>query len=520
MSSHAPGPEAAAPVHDVEIAPEAPEAPISGGGRSIRRAGAGALADDPRLGLSPDNVLQLSAGAGNATVARLLAPGRMLQRDKPPAPADKHALNPKDTTRLDNAKRLIDLAKVAKDSALKALSAYSAEAPGLLTGLKANADKNLEMYKAAANQANYIISEAKEIAKIQDEVLMQIIGAALGGLGTALEPISEHAAQSYEGLKTAYGELSDFGLGTLADKSGASGGAKGAMGMGTGDSPGGAVEDPSVQELAFYKSFSELHAKSTQLLGVSVEVAKISEPIGKVTEAIAGMRDAGKTRSDYPVEKVDKDAATLESASRKLAAAAPGITKILAELKSVSTQATVSAPKDAMEVEKALWKAWAAGLSVKDSDVLDLDKIENYLKKIGIWAELGIDRGDWFSTDEERLAIAAASAQQMVLQHRGEAVEFTRGRFGFSTIRLDGIPGAPDLPATLDPSSKVFTNKVRAVVIDARTIGTLEPELVEKTAGTKATVAEYLLKTGAIQVILRSYEDLSGETAPDEAPPP
>ena len=94
MSSHAPGPEHAAPATEVEFAPEAPDGPVPGPGRSIRRAGASALADDPRLGLSPESVLTLSAGAGNATVARLLAPEGMLQRQGKPAAPPQPATPP------------------------------------------------------------------------------------------------------------------------------------------------------------------------------------------------------------------------------------------------------------------------------------------------------------------------------------------------------------------------------------------------------------------------------------------
>ena len=304
------------------------------------------------------------------------------------------------------AKGLIDKAKANKDTALTSLDAYSAEAPGQLpTTLKSNADKNLERHKAAATKVNYIIGEAKEIAKIQDEVLMQIVGAALGGLGGgALEVISDRAHQLAEGLTTAFKELSEFGLGTLVDGAGV---AKGAMGMGTGDAAGPTIDtEGSGKELAFYKSFSALQANSTQLLALAVQVGKIGEPIGKVTEAIAGVRDSGQTRSDYPVQKIDKDAATLESSSRKLAAAAPGVAALLGELKDMAKRATLAAPKDDREVEKEIWKTWAAGLTTKDRDLLDLDGIENYLKRIGMWEELGIDRGSWFSDDEEGLATA------------------------------------------------------------------------------------------------------------------
>ncbi len=502
----------------VAVTPPEVEAPVADGAAPAAPGrvgqGAAAFAGDPRPGLTPGAVVRLNAAAGNAAVARTLAAPLGIGRE----PAGKHATTGKDSARLDNARRLIDKARTQKDAALTALTAYSAGAPGALAALKENADKNLELHKAAGTRVNYIIGEAKAIAQLQEQVIMQIAGAALGGLATALEPISEAASKGYQALSDAWGEMQSFGLGALTDATGAGGAAKGVMGMGTGGSSAGTgPDDGSGQQLSFYTSFAELQSRSTRLLGTAVQVAKVSEPIGKVDEAIRGVKDSGVTRGDYPVEKIDFDAATLESATRRLAAAAPTISSMLTDLASLRKQAEVSAPKDALEVEKELWIRWAASIDRTSTDLLDLDTIENHLKKLGIWDRLGIDRGDWFSDEEEALAVCSAKAQEMVLAHKGEAVEFSRGRFGFSTIKLDGIPGAPALPATLDPSSTVFTDKVKAVVIGAVTVGQVEEGLLK--GRSKESMAEWLLNNGYIRVILRSYEDLSGPPA-EGAPPP
>ena len=233
--------------------------------------------------------------------------------------------------------------------------------------------------------------------------MMQIVGAALGGLGSeapgaplrtglpARRATRRSASRSFRSSASAWGSRSPA----------PAAGAKGAMGMGTGDAAGpgaggNAVDDTgSEKELAFYKSFATLHGNSTRLLKTAVECGKISEPIGKVTEAIAGVRDAGITRSDYPVTKIDKDAASLESASRALAAAAPGVeTAPRRPQGSRGAHGPHGAQERRSRCEKEIWKAWAAGLTPKDRDLLDLDGIENYLKRIGIWAELGIDIGE------------------------------------------------------------------------------------------------------------------------------
>ncbi|MEH2211733.1 hypothetical protein [Nostoc sp.] len=63
------------------------------------------------------------------------------------------------------------------------------------------------------------------------------------------------------------------------------------------------------------------------------------------------------------------------------------------------------------QIEKDIWIMWMGTLSNDDSDILDLDNIEDHLKSIGILGNgglLGVDFGDYTSEDDELAALAAA----------------------------------------------------------------------------------------------------------------
>lgn len=86
MSTQPAGPEPAPPEVELDLGPAVEPVGPEGGGLA-GGLGAATLADDPRLGLTPEGVLELSARAGNAGVARMLARSVPLQRQgKPSAP--------------------------------------------------------------------------------------------------------------------------------------------------------------------------------------------------------------------------------------------------------------------------------------------------------------------------------------------------------------------------------------------------------------------------------------------------
>ena len=227
---------------------------------------------------------------------------------------------------------------------------------------------------------------------------------------------------------------------------------------------------------------------------------------------------------------IERDAGKLWHLSQGLTASGVRLTKTLADLDETLAQAQAATPQTDVEYEKQVWKNWIAGLGQgQDFKLLDLDVIENHLQRLGIWKELSIDRGAWFSDDEQILSVGSAKACEMVSAKKESVVFEAAG--GFATVQLSDLPGNPKIPARLDASSKIFTAKVNAVVINAETIapeGSLSTDIlkqVEKTSDGSyktSSIAEYLLRNGYIRAVLRSYSDA---TAPESAdggttPPP
>ncbi|MEH2357633.1 hypothetical protein [Nostoc sp.] len=71
------------------------------------------------------------------------------------------------------------------------------------------------------------------------------------------------------------------------------------------------------------------------------------------------------------------------------------------------------------QIEKDIWIMWMGTLSNDDSDILDLDNIEDHLKSIGILGNgglLGVDFGDYTSEDDELAALAAARPRAAIIR--------------------------------------------------------------------------------------------------------
>ncbi len=73
------------------------------------------------------------------------------------------------------------------------------------------------------------------------------------------------------------------------------------------------------------------------------------------------------------------------------------------------------------QIEKDIWIMWMGTLSNDDSDILDLDSIEDHLNSIGILGRsglLGVDFGSYTSEEDELAALAAARLQAATIQGR------------------------------------------------------------------------------------------------------
>jgi hypothetical protein len=71
------------------------------------------------------------------------------------------------------------------------------------------------------------------------------------------------------------------------------------------------------------------------------------------------------------------------------------------------------------QMEKDIWLMWMGTLTDDESDILDLDSIENHLASIGILGSsgvLGVDFGDYTSEEDELAALAAARPRASGIQ--------------------------------------------------------------------------------------------------------
>ncbi len=455
-------------------------------------------ADDP-LELEADRAAQAMVAGGLAQVSGGPSVTARKEGDEEGKEGEGDGLSEEDKERLDNAQQLIDKADGCKESATGALSGYAGAAPGALTSLKSTFDANLTMYKRAFDKVNQKITKAKEMEALKEEILTTIVGAALGQLGSVVAALGDAAKESYEAMKAGYDALSaEFGM--AFSHAGAAPAAAG------GDAAAG-VAAPWAKELTFWKAYAGLQDKANGLLPMAVGLVKLAEPIGKVKEAIKGTMSAGKPRDDYPIEKIETDAAKLESGARAFGEAAPGVTGLTTQLQGAVAQASAAIPKSDSDLEKELWVRWAASLGPDKTNVLNVDGIQDYLQSIGVWGLLGINPGLWFSSEEEAIAVCSALAQTKVLEHKGAAVDISA---------IDGqceitLPGLPQLNAVVEGTSKVPDRhapemKSRAVVIGARAAMQVTVDVLKKAGNSKEVVAEYLLKHQYVTAIVRIFE--------------
>lgn len=78
-------------------------------------------------------------------------------------------------------------------------------------------------------------------------------------------------------------------------------------------------------------------------------------------------------------------------------------------------------------VEQDIWIVWIS--HVTDGDILDRDAIEDHLHSIGVlgsYSRLGVDFGDWTSSDDQDEAISAARGRRQELDDQRRAQPSTR----------------------------------------------------------------------------------------------
>ena len=460
-------------------------------------------------------MLDLQRAAGNASVNRLTLQGHpstiSVQR------AATSTLSAAEKSQLEDAGLTLSRSIGQISVATNALNDYAKTAPNLLGQLRTGFDANLNLYKQAQDKVNYVISEAKEIEQVKTEVLMTFIDAATDGLTKRISLV-EHDFDGIESftLQDLRESLTgDDLMKPLADQIGQ---AKGAA-----LAPTAAPPSPpfaGADQLQFEQRFEELQGKALQFLPIATLATMASQPAGRLDEAIKNARETGEVRHDQPVSKIVQQVQQLSQVTGRLASSVPIVAKATKDIQDALTVARAVAPANEDDAEKELWIDWAGRLDRSNYSAVDMDVIENYLKRKGIFSQLGIDPGHWFTDKEQVMTVCMAQAQRLINANKGLTMTLSINYGNVPDVTLPGITANLPVKLVYDPvvghSSWREIIPIEAVVVGSTALQKADTDVLSQTQPSKSYVAEYLLSHGYVAVIMKGLRNLLPEYQPEK----
>jgi len=476
----------------------------------------------------------LQRTAGNASVEDLIekaprgvgkAPQLSVQRSGGAEAVQREAhaiqrLSAAEKNQLEDAGLVISKAIGEMAVAVKALDAYGQNAPRTLSDLRRTFDDTSKLYEQGRNQVNLTIDEAKEIAEVKNEVLMMVINAATEGLTSKIKLVERELP---EGESWSGGNIESFTVEDLSQefwhdeflepvREQVSKGMKEAMAPPK-VPPAAAIAGGD--ELNFLKSFNQLEGQALRFLPIATLASALGQPIGRIDEAIKNALELGKTRKEQPVAKILSGAQAVEVLAGGLASWAPAITQTAKDLDESLAVAKAIAPPNAEEAEKEIWIDWASRLGAKDYGAVNDSTIRKKLTHLGIYKQLGIDPGMWYSDKEQAMTVCMARALRMVAAKRGTTLTFTIHSGNILPMALPDIPY--DLPVRLmyDPvigqSSWRQDVKVEAVVMGGEKLKEADTDVLSQTSPKPSAVAEYLLRNRYVGIVVKGLRNVLPE---------
>lgn len=380
-------------------------------------------AEEPQHALAPAAPQQqppaaivhgLQRSAGNAAIARLLSGDAAVSREPAAAPAAPAAPAKTVGAGLMEANRPA-LEDIRAEALVRMgrLAALEGEGREAVSAVKSRlVDVSTDYDKAYGRYAD-VIKKARLEARNQQEWTDIAVGIAIGvtvglcieGLAVALA-VDAAATVAAKGLKAVGkaaakelgGESAEAGAGILAK-------ATGAFEIAGKDlEPGGL--SPAVLKTNVWKSVAELHGAVPRVGFASLQqgllMSNAEYAIGEIKAHGAGGSTADMSEADASqlvlsvlaagkaAKEVDKK---IDEAKQKFAA----IKKAAGEKRSYGDK----------EMERDIWILWMGSLS-KDSNILDLDEIEDYIGPKGLGL---VDFGIYTFDEDENEAIAKAKSQ-------------------------------------------------------------------------------------------------------------
>jgi hypothetical protein len=270
--------------------------------------------------------------------------------------------------------------------------------------------------KAYAEYATIVRAGRAEAVDQQD--LMNIflgigIGTGVGLLSTLILP--EGLAVGWTVLAEVLGEAAEAGLGKGAQKLGITDVA------GTDLEPGGL--DPAVLDSQIWQRLSGLYRS---VVGVQRHTQYLPLILGAAEHLLGQFRlvDAG-AEADMTRPALVDEAISLNRTAAHLTKLNAALRERLDGLNRLAAEAAAGHRYQQDEMERDIWVMWMSRLTDDQSDILDLDVIEDHLHATGVLGPngvLGVDFGRYTSEEDERAAIAAARRRAGAIHARYAAL--------------------------------------------------------------------------------------------------
>ncbi len=368
--------------------------------------------DDPGL---RGHDMEVMGGAGVS--AQRHFDGELQRVPTEPAPTASSAAAPGTDLGSVLALRALEDTRAEATARSFKLGAYATKGLRVVDGTKAKMIRFSDQYGNAYQTYADVVRQGRAEAQDQQEWINIFSGIAIGvGVGLLSEVIIGEAilsAASTVAVEVA-GEAAEAVV---------AGGASQVIPRVSGQTlePGGI--HPALMNSQIWETLSRLYRTvgSVQQIGWHLPLL-----LGNTEYAIGQLRliDAGAEAEMSRPELVEM-AISLTRVNRQMRMLDAEIEERMVGLDSLLARLSSPSGYGQDELEQDIWIMWISGIANDDSDILDLDAIEDHLSSIGVLGDsgrLGVDFGSWTSEHDVLQAIAAARRAASGILARFEAI--------------------------------------------------------------------------------------------------
>lgn len=300
------------------------------------------------------------------------------------------------------------------------LGAYTERGTGVAQKARSRMEQFGSRYQSAYQIYAGTISAARQEAQNQQQWIDVFAGIAIGvSVGLISEVLVGDAILT--AAETVLVEV----IGETSEAIAASG-AKG-MGVipqvaGQELEPGGS--SPDLINTQIWQTIARMYGEITRLQRVSWYLPLL---LGNTEYALGQLRllEAG-VDADMPEADVIDMAVSLGHANSAIQPLDRLLTQKLAALDRLNARLDASPNYPTDEIEQDIWIFWMSSLPDSESDILDLDAIEDHLKDIHVLgggsSRLGVDFGLWTSKSDELEALASARNKSSAIRTKIESM--------------------------------------------------------------------------------------------------